>query len=148
MRKLALAAASIGTVLFAAGCGTATTASGATGASETAAPSLAAPSAVATTPSARATAGCPVTVETLTDALKASSDRRFNALPGHVSLSNVQCLENFAAVRADPTGGQRSQLLFGFDPATGVWRPLNEGSADYCRGYVPDAIASHFSGCG
>jgi hypothetical protein len=58
------------------------------------------------------------------------------------------CYQGYAVAHTAPDGAtQPSYVLFRYDAKTGRWQPLNVGSADYCQGYVPADIASHFEGC-
>jgi hypothetical protein len=54
------------------------------------------------------------------------------------------------AVAQTPDDGvtQQSWIIFGYVAASRTWRPLNVGSAEYCEGYAPHEVASHFPGCG
>jgi hypothetical protein len=93
-------------------------------------------------------AACTVSTDTLTSALKASSDQRFSAIATYALLTEPECYQGFASARAEPKqAGQASRVLFGYDTATKAWRPLNVGSAGYCEGFAPDAVAVHFTGC-
>jgi hypothetical protein len=89
--------------------------------------------------------GCPVTAGVLLAALKA--DGVLYPRSGRPDLlGTVDCYKGFAtaipSVNGQPLGGR---VLFGNDGTS--WRPLNTGSADFCRGYVPPDIAAHFDGC-
>lgn len=90
-------------------------------------------------------ASCPVRGETLLAALKTTDMYARAGKPG--ALLDVVCYGAFASAR-DAGGGQPNRILFGFDAATGRWKPLNVGSANYCAGFVPAEVASHMPGCG
>ena len=93
---------------------------------------------------ASAASACPVSEEALFAALKA--DVAFYQRAGKpTALYHVTCYDNYATVGAEIDGRKlQGAIFFGYDPATMTWRPLNMGSAGYCKGYVSPEIASHF----
>jgi hypothetical protein len=100
--------------------------------------------------SGAAAQACPVTVATLEAALKASKDTTFSSIAGKATLDRLECYQTFAVLRSTlkQANAQPSWLVFGYDPATRAWKPLNGGSAGPCKGHVPDDVAKHLLGCG
>jgi hypothetical protein len=95
---------------------------------------------------------CPVTVETLRDALTSSADERWrNMVTDRYTLQDPICYRGYVSLRLEPkptTPTDGAWILFEFDETRQGWVPVNVGSASYCEGHAPPEIANHFPGCG
>lgn len=91
---------------------------------------------------------CPVTVDTLLAALKASDTNIYARAGKPAALEAATCYSTFAVARTVSDGTiQSSRILFSFDNASATWRPLNLGSTRYCTPDVPADVAAHLPSC-
>jgi hypothetical protein len=91
---------------------------------------------------------CPVQADVLMTALRTSTSDIYSRAGKPNVLQDVVCYRMFATAGTVPDGkSQPVHIVFGFDAAARVWRPLNLGSASYCAGFVPDDVAAQLPGC-
>nr|BFE58491.1 hypothetical protein GCM10020063_030170 [Dactylosporangium thailandense] len=90
---------------------------------------------------------CPVTADTLFTALHANADMHERA-GSPAALEKPACAQGFATAHTRPDGRmQPSTVVFAYLSATHRWVALNLGTADYCTGFVPDAVAEQLGTC-
>jgi hypothetical protein len=147
----ASALAALALVLTAAGCNAtnSNTASGPSAAATSAVPANvpSTPAQADTTAGSSASQGCPVDTATLLAALSLNTQLE-GELAQPVQLLTPDCYDGYAIARTAPKPGlDAPTVLFHFAVATSTWRAVDLGTADFCRGHVPAAVAAHLTGC-
>lgn len=94
---------------------------------------------------AKATAkpACPVSAEKLLTVLRGS--KVGGTLAPTKRLTNVECHSGYALAQTNPVEADRAVVVFRH--SGGAWHAVNGGTADYCDGFVPKAIAARFDRC-